>query len=105
MPAHPDTAEKAAALAAAVGLDVTHAHDDLLFTRHNHFLLMTHESHPGMVSLFFNEETGDEEAATLHATLTTTAAGKGLTLRARGEYRMAQGQGEQLALELLPFED
>ncbi len=102
MPAHPETAAKATELAAAVQLDVTHSHDDLLFTKHNLFLLMTHDAHPGVVSLFFNETAPKDEAAALHATLLQEAEGLGISLSLRGMYRTNQSKDEAFSLELLP---
>lgn len=102
MAPHPDTAASAARLAAAVQLDVTHTHEEMLFTKHNLFLLMTHDTHPGVVSLFFNETTPTDETAVLHATLIQEAEALGISLSLRGLYRTRQEQGEAFQLELLP---
>lgn len=88
-------------LVEAMGLQITHVFDDLLFIEHNAFLLQMGEEGAD-VRLWFNSESLPAERPVIAATLSAAGTECGLRIDRRGTFRLAQQEdAEQLRLELL----
>lgn len=78
-----------------MGLEVTHAYEDLVFISHNAFLLRM-GSQAEQVHLYFNEDCEPDQRGPLHGQLSRFGAEYGLTILCSGTYTMEQREDEQL---------
>lgn len=84
-----------------VGAEVSYAYEDLVFIKHNHFLLQFGKS--GDILFFYaNVEVGPEDSNIQYDILAKTAGARGISLIDQGMYRLSEGEGENLSLEFLP---
>ncbi len=87
-----------------IGLEVSYAYEDLVFIKNNQFLLQFGKV--GELLFFYtNEDTAEADAPQLFATILPMANTQGFTLIHRGQYRISEGENENLSLELLQDTD
>jgi hypothetical protein len=84
-----------------IGEDITYAYEDLVFVRHNHFLLQFGTT-GDILWYFANVETLESDALRYYDCLEGAATEKGITLRNGGLYRLSEGANENISLEFLP---
>ncbi len=83
-----------------IGIEVTYAYEDLVFIKHNHFLLQFGQT--GEIVFFHaNVEASETDAQQLFTAAQNAAAAQGITLIHRGRYRLSAGEDENLSLEFL----
>lgn len=80
-----------------MNLNVTYAHEDLVFVEHNAFLLKM-EDVGERVSLYFNEESDETKRNPVSESLTEKGAGKGLSIIERGTFSMKQKDDKNLEI-------
>lgn len=78
-----------------MGLEVTHAYEDLVFIEHNAFLLRM-GSEGTQVHLYFNEDCEPDQRDPLHEQLSAFGAEYGLKILRSGTYTMEQREDEQV---------
>ena len=79
----------------SMGLEVTHAYEDLVFVSHNAFLLRM-GSKGEMVHMYFNEESEPDKRPLLHEQLSSLGAERGLKILWSGTYTMEQRDDEHV---------
>ena len=77
----------------AMGLEVTHAFDDLVFIEHNAFLLQMEEVGE-KVSLYFNTDSDVTVRSDIAAKLAEVGATQQLSITRKGTYTVIEGEGE-----------
>ncbi|HSH14339.1 MAG TPA: hypothetical protein VLA15_11330 [Desulfurivibrionaceae bacterium] len=84
----------------AVGMDISYAHEDLVFLEHNAFLLQFTD-HADEIRLHRNIEAEAGALADVLVLLRVAAAGVGLELTEGEPYRLTPVDGENIQLEFL----
>ena len=83
-----------------IGLEVTYAYEDLVFTDKNFFLLQFGEK-GDLLYYYANVDAAETTDRQIFTTLLPLANSQGISLTHRGRYRLSAGEGEHLSLELL----
>ena len=86
-----------------MGLQVTHAYDDLVFVEHSAFLFQFVEDGARQLKLYFNTECPEEDVEPLEKRMLAMAIPKKLDIRRSGSFSMKQKEGEE-NLELQFFD-
>ncbi len=84
----------------ALGLGITHNHEDMLFIMHNHFLFQLGDDVEAPVVAYFNMENTPEENDAFLAAVADEAEKVGLKLENGGFYRIDEKADEKDALKL-----
>ena len=85
---------KAATLAEAVGLKITHAWEDLAFGEHSAFIMqLSAEGKP--VQLYFNRDLEQPKRRELEESFVAKSADVGLPLELAGSFTLAQKEGTE----------
>lgn len=83
----------------AVGLDITHAYEDLVYIEHNAFLLQMGDSGE-IVNLYFNTESDVEQRDTIADRLKTEGQARQLKIIRKGLFTMRQkSDGENIEIQ------
>ena len=77
----------------AMGLEVTHAFDDLVFIEHNAFLLQMEEIGEN-VSLYFNTESDESARAEITEKLIEAGKAQELKISPQGTYSIVEGNSD-----------
>ncbi|WP_027183815.1 hypothetical protein [Desulfovibrio inopinatus] len=86
-----------------LGLGITHAHEDMLFIMHNHFLFQLGDDIDGPAIAYLNIENTPEENDAFLAALADEAEKVELKMENGGLYRIKEaGKGNNLELEFNP---
>ena len=81
-----------------MGIEVTYAYEDLVFVKHNPFLLQFGKT--GEMLFYYNNiEAHEAEEQQLFAAVLNLANKNGLTLVHRGNYELSAEDGEELRLK------
>lgn len=80
-----------------IDLSVTYAHEDLVFVKHNAFVLKM-EDVGERVSIYFNEESESAERGAIAETLIAKGAEMGLAIVERGTFVMKQKDDKNLEI-------
>ncbi|MCE1274329.1 MAG: hypothetical protein LWW75_07390 [Chlorobiales bacterium] len=80
-----------------IGQEITYAYDDLVFVKHNDFLLQFEKS-PEELGLYFNTECAPDEADAIAAKLVPASAVKGLSVNRKGTYTMSEAEDNNLKI-------
>ena len=80
-----------------IGMEVTYAYEDLVFIRHNHFLLQFGRTGEDLV-FSANVETDAETTHNLFTVVQEAATRQGILLRHGNRYRLTAGDEGNLAL-------
>ena len=87
-----------------IGIEVTYTYEDLVFIKHNSFMLQFGTTGE-MLFYYTNIETHETEEKQLFAAVHTLANAQGFTLVHRGSYRLSAEDGEELRLSFLNNND
>ncbi|WP_419662020.1 hypothetical protein Dvar_24630 [Desulfosarcina variabilis str. Montpellier] len=83
----------------AIGLDITHAYEDLVYIEHNAFLLQMGDSGE-IVNLYFNTESVEEERDKIADRLSAEGQARQLTIIRKGLFSMRQkSDGEHIEIQ------
>ena len=97
----PDSEQRLTVLAEVVqqlGFDVSHTHEDLVFTTNNLFILRF--SDPiHLIDVYFNEEIEEDRAVALMGELDAAAVERGFQVSYRGAYCIAQDDAGTVSVE------
>ena len=80
------------------GVEITYVYEDLIFIKHNHFLLQFGEIGEKMF-FYRNNEIKSDEAARQYEILSTLLAGEGLELIYQGNYLLEEKEDGTMSLE------
>jgi len=80
-----------------IGIEMTYAYEDLVFVKHNPFLLQFGTTGE-MLFYYTNIEAHESEDRRLFAAVLPLAKAKGITLVHQGRYRLSAEDGEELKL-------
>ncbi len=87
-----------------LGAEISYAYDDLVFVKHNHFLLQFGTS-AAEVIFFKNVEIDDQESQQQHTTLSAAAKQMDLIVPYGGEYSLAENDDGTLTIHFLDSEN
>lgn len=83
-----------------MGLDVTHAYDDLAFVTNNPFIVQIPDVNGiKVVKLFFNKDCDDEAIPAILTEFATLAKERGFATENAGRFEMTQKEDEKIELK------
>ena len=82
----------------ALGMDVTHQFEDLVFVSNNLFVLKFTEN-AAQIHLYFNEDIEEEKAQEVMGQLETVGELHGLTILYKGAYALSENSDASLSVE------
>lgn len=86
----------------SIGLNITHAFDDLVFVEHNPFLIQFDDRSPDTLKVFYNVDCPTEAASEIEKLLTDAAKQRDLLIDISGRFDMEQKEGtEEIELKFL----
>ncbi len=88
----------------SLGAEISYAYDDLVFVKHNHFLLQFGQTSEE-VFFFKNVEIEREESTNQYNSLSSTAAQMGLQVPYAGEYSLTENDDGTLSIKFLDVGD
>lgn len=83
-----------------LGAEISYAYDDLMFIKHNHFLLQFGDT-PESLFFFKNSEVEKAESEQQFTTLATAAEAKQLNVIFQGEYNLTENDDGTISIEFL----
>ena len=86
----------------SLGLSITYAYDDLVFTEHNAFVLQMGEKGE-IVSLFLNNELDEQARPETIKKVTEAGAKQELLITHQGHYSLKDGTGENIQINFYPI--
>lgn len=86
----------------SIGLNITHAYDDLVFVEHNTFLIQFDDENPSSLKIYFNVDCEAEAAKKIETLLNNAASQQDFSINKSGRFQMAQKDGtEEIELKFL----
>lgn len=87
-----------------LGAEISYAYEDLIFVKHNHFLLQFGQT-AEEVFFFKNVEIEEEESTKQYSTLSAAAGQMGLQIPFAGEYSLTENDDGTLSIKFLDVDD
>lgn len=86
----------------SVGLDISYAYDDLVFSDHSVFILKFNDDRENELHLYFNADCNPSEANELEGKLTAAAKTGSLMVKREGFFKIFQKEeAEELQIEFI----
>ena len=82
-------------LVESIGLDISYAYDDIVFSDHSLFILQFNDNNPNLLTLYFNIDCEEEEQASVQSKLIMAAKSFGLTIQYKSTFALTQVENEE----------
>ncbi|WP_319765215.1 hypothetical protein [Maridesulfovibrio sp.] len=87
---------------AAMGLNITHTYDDLVFVDHNAFMIQFDDENPSSLNIFFNIDCEKGVAGDLEQSLAAAAAERDFSIVKSGHFEISpKERSEEIEIKFL----